>query len=184
MNADHTASKLPGLDTVRAEVGDILRAVSQAQLHETAETLSASNAVFLTGKGRSGLVGQAFAMRLMQLGLRAHVVGEATAPAVGPGDLVVAVSGSGATACTLHVVEAAKRHGAKVFAVTAEPHSPLATLADGMLVIPRPAQPSRQPGMTFFEQAALLALDAVVLLLMERLGATEESLLARHANLE
>ncbi|KPK61431.1 MAG: hypothetical protein AMK73_07960, partial [Planctomycetes bacterium SM23_32] len=37
-----------------------------------------ANRVFVTGKGRSGLVAECFAMRLMQMGFDAHVPGEAT----------------------------------------------------------------------------------------------------------
>lgn len=187
MNARDEADMLAdpaALDAVASEVREILTGVSAKQMARLAEGVEVASAIFVTGQGRSGLVGQAFAMRLMQLGFRAHVAGEATAPAIGQGDLLVAISGSGSTACTVHIAEAARRHGARVFAVTADPGAELGDLADEALVIPRPARESRQPGMTFFEQATLLVLDAVVLELMARIGADQDALLARHANLE
>ncbi len=46
--------------------------------------------VLVVGAGRSGLVGRAFAMRLMHLGFRSYVLGETITPSVGEGDLVVA----------------------------------------------------------------------------------------------
>jgi len=162
----------------------VLGKVSAGQVTSLADAVRAARAIFVIGRGRSGLMAQAFAMRLMQLGLQAHVVGDATCPAIGEGDILVAISGSGTTQSTVHIAQRALQHGARVFAVTNVPDSPLADCAGDMLVVPSPAQESRQPGMTFFEQSALLVLDAVVVELMSRMGVTDAALLARHANLE
>lgn len=180
-----SSSDLPDpLRAVLADLTDVLGKVPAEQIASLAGAVEAARAVFVTGRGRSGLMAQAFAMRLMQLGLKAHVVGDATCPAIGAGDLLVAVSGSGATESTVHIAQRAARHGARVFAVTGAPESPLAQCSRDMLVVPPPEQESRQPGMTFFEQAALLLLDAVVVELMGRMGVTDAALLARHTNLE
>jgi 6-phospho-3-hexuloisomerase len=140
-------------------------------------------------------------MRLVHLGLTAHVVGEATAPGLGRGDLLVAASGSGGTKTVLAWADAAKNRGAEVAAITADAESPLARRADISITIPapskaeqspdHPASPgseSLQPGGTLFEQALLVFFDCMVLELGRRRGWSAEelggSLRKRHSNLE
>ena len=53
--------------------------------------------VFIYGSGRSGLAGQLFAVRLVQLGLDVHFVGEMTTPIIGPDDLCILISNTGRT---------------------------------------------------------------------------------------
>jgi 6-phospho 3-hexuloisomerase len=74
--------------------------------------------ILVVGAGRSGLVGKAFAMRLMHLGFNIYVMGETITPAFGVGDLVFVISGSGSTTLPLTVAKMAKSLGAKVLAVT------------------------------------------------------------------
>jgi 6-phospho-3-hexuloisomerase len=81
--------------------------------------------------------------------------------------------------------------GARVFAVTAVPDSPMARLADETIVISapskrsaRPARESAQYGGSLFEQALLVLLDAVSLEIGRRLGRAPQDLDSRHANLE
>ena len=61
--------------------------------------------VLMLGAGRSGLVARAFALRLVHLGFNVYVQGETITPAIGKGDLVVAISGSGT--CLLYTSDAA-----------------------------------------------------------------------------
>ena len=69
------------LRAVGAEVSGVLAAVSGRQLAEAAELLAdRGRRWFFCGQGRSGLVAQMVAMRLMHVGFEAHVVGEATSP--------------------------------------------------------------------------------------------------------
>jgi hexulose-6-phosphate isomerase (EC 5.-.-.-) len=70
--------------------------------------------ILVVGAGRSGLVGKAFAMRLMHLGFNVYVVGETITPSISEGDVLVAVSGSGSTQIVLSVASAAKRAKAQV----------------------------------------------------------------------
>jgi 6-phospho-3-hexuloisomerase len=48
---------------------------------------------FCSGQGRSGLVAQMVAMRLMHVGFDVHAVGEPTAPSIREGDGLVMISG-------------------------------------------------------------------------------------------
>jgi 6-phospho-3-hexuloisomerase len=174
------------MDEIRAKVLDEVRqALAGINDHEErgfVDAIVAAREIFITGRGRSGLVGGAFANRLAHLGKRAHVVGEATTPAISAGDLLVVCSGSGRTPGPLLNAQQAIEAGAQVWAVTQDPSSPLAAAAGHMVRIP--AVPSSQPGASAFEQALLLFLDAVIVRLMARLGETEQTMLARHSRLE
>ncbi len=156
--------------------------------------------VLVMGAGRSGLVGKAFAMRLMHLGFNVYVLGETTTPSIGEGDLVVAISGSGRTRLIVTAAEAAKKVNAKIAAITSYPDSPLGQIADVVVEIPGRTKTApdidyfaRQilgiheplaPLGTLFEDTALVFLDGVVVEIMHRLGKKEADLRARHANIE
>jgi len=154
------------------------------------EAILGARGAFCSGQGRSGLMVKAFAMRLVHLGLNAHVVGETTTPAIGPGDLLIAATGSGRTRTTLAIVEAARERGARIACLTAHPVSPIAHASDlvvelhGPLSWDAPHGKSIQPPGSLFEQALLLFCDGVVMTLMERLGTTEDEMRARHTKLE
>lgn len=156
--------------------------------------------VFVTGAGRSGLVARAFAMRLMHLGFNVYVMGETIIPPISPGDVLVAVSGSGRTRTVVAVAEASKAAGAKIIALTSYPDSPLAKLADIIVRIPGRTKLAKEedylirqvmglheplaPLGTLFEITALIFLDGIIVELMSKLGITEEDMKERHANVE
>jgi 6-phospho-3-hexuloisomerase len=184
MRFDATVNKV--LSEVQACLGEI----EQRRVREFIRALGSARRVFVTGQGRSGLVGRAFAMRLMHLGFRAHVVGEATTPAIRKGDLLVAISASGSTSTTCHHAEAAQKAGAKVAALTATLSSPLAQAAHVLIEVPtvgravRPSPRSAQFSTTLFEQGTLLCLDALCLALMKQRKTPAAAMRGRHANLE
>jgi len=156
--------------------------------------------IMVVGAGRSGLVGRAFAMRLMHLDFNVHVIGETITPAVERDDILFAVSGSGETTAVVTAAKIAKRMGAKVIALTTYPRSPLGRDADHIVVIPGRSKVaskkdyfSRQilgvheplaPLGTLFELSATIFLDGLIVELMNRLGQTEEDMKRRHATIE
>lgn len=169
--------------TVRDETAATLAAISGEQItHATAMLAEPGRRWFCSGQGRSGLVAQMTAMRLMHLGFDAHAVGEATAPSTGDGDGLLALSGSGETAVTVHLARLARDAGARILAVTAEGTSTLAGLAHTVVEIP--ARGSSQFGGTLFEQSALLVLDALILDLTARSPHAHTTMRARHTNLQ
>src|SRR6202453_1582691 len=125
------------------ELERTLAAVSDAEIAVAQRMILAANRVFVMGAGRTGLALKMAAMRLMHLGLVVHVAGEVTSPAIGRGDLLLVASGSGTTAGPLHAAEVAVKAGARVLALTATPASKLATLAQGVVVIPAAAKQDR-----------------------------------------
>ncbi len=171
------------------EVGEVLAQVEEADVTLFVNELLRAKQVFVTGEGRSGLVGKCFAMRLMHLGLPSHFVGEVVAPPIGPGDLLVAISGSGSTAVTLTVTEQALAAGAKPLLISSKRDSPIGRLAHHVLVVPGQTRvdtehcSSIQPMGSLAEQSVHLLLDAVVVMLMVRLGVQAEEMRARHTNL-
>ncbi|RLG88377.1 MAG: 6-phospho-3-hexuloisomerase [Thermoprotei archaeon] len=164
------------------------------------KTYKENRKVLVIGAGRSGLVGKAFAMRLMHIGFNVYVLGETIVPALSPGDLVIAISGSGRTKLVVTAAEVAKGLGAKVVAITSFPDSPLGKLADLVIRVPGRTKISAEddynirqllgiyeplaPLGTLFELTALITLDSVISELMNRLGISEEDLRKRHANIE
>ena len=101
---------------------------------------------------------------------------------VGQGDHMVALSNSGGTAVTLHLARLATQHGADLPAVCSRPHSELARLASATLVVP--VTTSTQFGGSFFEQCALILLDALILQLTADDADSYRRMAERHANLE
>jgi len=156
--------------------------------------------IFVVGMGRSGFVGRAFALRLMNMSFDVYVVGETITPAAEKGDILIAISGSGETKGTVSAAEVAKEIGARVVAITSHPESTLGRMADHVVVVKgrtkvaeRKDYIARQitgemeplgPLGTMFENACMVFLDSLIVELMARLGITEDEIRKRHANIE
>lgn len=169
--------------TVCDEVAGVLSAVSRDQVSKAAHLLAdRERRWFFCGQGRSGLVAQMVAMRLMHVGFEAHVVGEATAPSIGNGDGLMAFSGSGETPTTLHFARLAHELDAQILAVTTSADSTLARLAQARIDLPTSG--TQQFGGTLYEQGALLVLDALALKLTAADPGAYAVMRARHANLQ
>ncbi|NPV49026.1 MAG: 6-phospho-3-hexuloisomerase [Armatimonadetes bacterium] len=182
---------MPFSSVVPQEIAQVMARVSSEEVERLTQAIQEAEAVYVCGAGRSLLMMKAFAMRLVHLGLNAYVVGETITPAIERGHLLIAGTGSGQTRTTLAMVEAARERQARVAAITAHADSPVARQADLVVQIPAPVpgsasgpRLSQQPPGSLFEQCLLLLCDSIVMLLMDRLGVTEESMLSRHTKLE
>lgn len=167
----------------------VLLDVKDDEVRKLLDAIVAANGIQVFGMGRMKCAVRAFVMRLMHMGLNAHVVYDTTCPNIGPGDLLIA-NGACTTICYT-VMSFAKRSGAKVAAITANPHSKAAKLCDfivnlrGQVHGGRPYEiPSIQPMAALFEQAIFVFEDIVIQLLMKRLGITSEQMAKRHTNLD
>jgi 6-phospho-3-hexuloisomerase len=180
------------LDRIVGEVRCVLARVSPAEAESFIKELERANRIFCFGAGRSGFVLRTFCMRLMQLGFTVYYVGETITPRIQPGDLLIAVSGSGETGHTCGLIKQAQNRQARTVALTAHRQSAIGLLADLTLVIPGTTkltlskeEDSHQCPGSLFEQAAFLFLEAIVMQLFHlRLGRDQEQMLARHADLE
>jgi 6-phospho-3-hexuloisomerase len=97
------------------------------------------------------------------------------------------------TPSLLAVTEKAANIGARILLFTIDATSPIAQLADCVVVIPAlspkvresaPSGKSIQPMGSLFEQCLFLLLDALVLALMQERKITSAEMFRRHANLE
>lgn len=171
-------------DYLLERVGRLFQEDYEVPVQEALALVAAAPKVFVYGVGRSGLVGKAFAMRMVQLGLRVFFIGETITPIVEPKDVVVIISRTGETMSAIQTANIVRRVGGYVVAVTARPHSKLAHAAS--LVIPLAEERDREankyaPLGTLFEEGAFVFFDSFVSLLMEKLGQTEEDMRKRHA---
>lgn len=153
--------------------------------------------IYIIGAGRSGLVARAFGMRLVHLRKKVFIVGETITPALRRGDGLIAVSGSGKTSWVVETARVSKSLGGKVAAVTSNPESDIARIADVLVVIRSEVIPRNvndyttrelmgiplPPLGSLFEISALIFFEACVLELMRRLGIEEEEMKKLHANL-
>lgn len=178
------------ISLVLAEIADTSAHISALQLDGAASELSRAGRVFVAGAGRSGLVLRMAAMRLMHLGLVVHVAGDTTTPAIREGDLLLVASGSGTTSGVVKAAETASKAQARIVAFTANPGSPLAGLADAVVVLPAQQKTdhgsgvSRQYSGSLFEQVLFVATEALFQSLWDTANVPAEQLWLRHANLE
>lgn len=170
-------------DKILGELGAILHQTDGKKVDEFVDVIISAERIFLTGMGRSGLIIRPFAMRLMQLGLEVYIVGDATTPALRSGDLLIAISGSGETKITQYIASRAKELGAKVFLLTVNGKSSIGNISDRVIVLPSSPQPVL-PLRSAFESASHIFLEAIVMMIMEKLNITQQEMMERHSNLE
>ncbi len=156
--------------------------------------------ILIIGVGRSGLIGRAFAMRLMHLDFDVYVMGETITPAIGKGDLIIAISGSGTTKLAVTAAEIGKEVGAKIIAVTSHPDSDLGKISDHVVQIRGRTKIAKErdyflrqltgvheplaPLGTIFELSAMIFFDSLIAELIQRLGKSEGELKKKHATIE
>ena len=179
------------VDRLLAEIKGVLGSIDDASVRRFVEAVLQAERIVVYGAGRMGIMSSAFAMRLAQLGLRSHVLGDATTPGIGQGDLLILASGSGETQTVHEVAVLGKQHGAHLALITARPDSRIGRLADVIVQYSVPTkdgtgvQPaSVQPMTTVADQSLLILFDIIVLLLMQATRQTPEDLWRRHRNLE
>lgn len=128
-------------------------------------------------------------MRLMHIGYQDYVMGETITPSIQKGDTWVAISGSGTTKGIITDTQVAKKLGLDIIALTSDATSPLAQLADCVIVIPGATKTgagikSVQLLSTLFDQTVHITLDALTLKLAQRDETSNEDALHEHVNVE
>lgn len=176
---------------IAEEISASVQQINAGQIEELIARIVQSDAIFLAGGGRSGLMIRAFAMRLMQMGYKVHVVGDTVTPAIGARDLLIIGSGSGETQSLVSMAQKAKGIGSAVAVVTVNPESRIGKLSDAIVRLPGTTKEQNQgslvtvqPMASLFEQTMLIVLDGVILRLMEMKELHSENMFGLHANLE
>jgi 6-phospho-3-hexuloisomerase len=176
------------LDELRIIVGRM----DDEAVDRACEMISTARRVVVFGCGREGLQIRGFAMRLFHLGRNVAVVGDMTAPAVGPGDLFVATIGPGELSTALALLQVARTAGATILVLTAQPAGPAGTFADFILTIPAqtmaddqgPNASSIRPMGSLYEGALFIVFEVMVAKLRAKLKTSPEVMRANHTNLE
>ena len=144
--------------------------------------------VFIAAAGRSKMVANMFAMRLMHCGLNVQVVGETTTAPICRFDSLLLVSGSGETKQLINFAEKADEVGSDILLVTASPTSTLRYIADEIFQIGSSSRvlsaDKNLPLGSRFELATMIFFETVILNFMEQLKLTEDNLRNCHTNLE
>ena len=138
----------------------------------TLELLDGARRIHLVGVGASSLVARDFSYKLMKLGRNvlhdsdSHVQ-MANAATLGPGDVLFALSYSGASIETLRIAELARKRGTTVIAVTGLHDNPLSRVADICLYTIADEERARSSSITA-RDAQLTLTDLLFILLVQR----------------
>ena len=150
---------------------------------------------FLLASGRSGMILQCFATRLVHLGAEVHMITNlASIPALRKKDILIVLSGSGTTKIVVSLLEtyvnAVKPFG--VVAITSHPDTIIGRIGDITIkLIGRTKKDTDKisadtailtPEGTQFEIAAFVYLDAIIAELAVKLGKSNEDMLMQHSS--
>ncbi len=175
------------------EVGAVFAALPPNAADRMCDGILGAKRIACFGVGREGLMVRALCMRLMHLGLDAHVVGDMTTPPIGPGDLLIVTAGPGGFSTAMALLGVARSAGATTMVVTAQPEGDAPRQADIVVHLPSQTmandqgdgeQTSLLPMGSLFEAVELLFFDLVSILLRERTEQSPEQMRNRHTNLE
>jgi len=174
-----------------SEIGSVLSALASDAADRMCDEILSARRIACYGVGREGLMMKALCMRLMHLGLDAHVVGDMTTPPVGTGDLVIASAGPGVFSTVMALLKVARDAGARTMVVTAQPAGPAPAAADVVIELPaqtmandRSGPASLLPMGSLYEAAQLVFFDLISILLREKTGQSPDQMRERHTNLE
>jgi 6-phospho-3-hexuloisomerase/3-hexulose-6-phosphate synthase/6-phospho-3-hexuloisomerase len=169
------------------KISGILGATDDSYDQKLVQMLDKAKRIFVSGAGRSKLVGNFFAMRLVHSGYDVSVVGEIVTPSIKTGDLLIIISGSGETEQLIAFTKSAKKVGADIVLISAKSSSTIGDMADAVFQIGRDDLYGKVVGMpmgTVFELSTLFFLEATISHVIHEKGIPEEEMRSRHANLE
>ncbi|XKM13561.1 6-phospho-3-hexuloisomerase [Orbaceae bacterium ac157xtp] len=180
---NHKLTLTNSLQTIFNELEQNRIELQNVDVNPIVKLLVQAKHIFVAGAGRSGVVITAFANRLMHLGFSVSIINEITKPKASNDDVLVLNSGSGCTESLITAAKKAKKLDMKVIVFTMNEGSPLALLADQVIILPK-IEMSKQPMGSAYEQLSFIVFDALILLLMGELNQTNEMMANRHANIE
>jgi 6-phospho-3-hexuloisomerase len=176
------------LERIVEEIQGVIARMDENDLERAMALITKGSRIYAAGEGRSGFQARSFAMRMMHIGYTSYMMGETICPSMREGDVLLAISGSGKTRRTVEDAEAAKKLGVRVIAVTSKSDSPLASVADAVIVVPGrvkgESSGSIQLLSSLFDQSVHIALDALCLMLSRRDDVSDADANANHANVE
>src|SRR5215813_1381836 len=119
-----------------SEIGSVFDRVAVGTPDRMCDEILRARRVACYGVGREGLMMKALCMRLMHLGLDAHVAGDMTTPPLGQGDLLIASAGPGFFSTVMALLGEARKAGSRIMIVTAQPDGVVPRAADVLIHLP------------------------------------------------
>ena len=172
------------LDYILENIQKAISSIDTAVIDKFIDDLLSAKKIFIYGSGRSGLAGQFFAVRLVQLGLDVHFVGDMTTPIIGKNDLTIVVSRTGETMSGVQTANIARRVGSNVTCVTSHRSSKLAHASNTTIHIPSKddiESAEHAPLGTLFEESVNIFFDSIIPAMMKKLNMDERAMKKRHA---
>ncbi len=169
------------------KISEILDATDNTYAEKITGMFDGAKRIFISGAGRSKLVGNFLGMRLMHSGYDVSMVGEIVTPSIRNGDLLIVISGSGETEQLIAFTNKAKEVGARIVLISSRAESTIGDIADGVFQIGKQELYQKVKGMpmgTVFELSTLCFLEALVSHLVWEKEIPEEKMRERHANME
>lgn len=178
-------SEMKAPSELEAYCNRAISSVDDGLKNKLIDSIITSRRTFIYGSGRSGLIGQLFAVRLVQLGFDVHFVGEMTTPIITKDDLTLLISNTGRTSSVVQTAEIAKNVvGAKVISITGNADCSLAKISDVNIAFDIEENEETKkiaPLGTVFEDSAHLFFECLVCDIMEKENISEEEMRNRHA---
>jgi DNA-binding MurR/RpiR family transcriptional regulator len=166
-------------------VEDTAQQLDVEALHRVIESLVSARRVDIYGVGASAFVGLDLQMKLHRIGHVAFSWGDphvalTSAALLGPEDVAIGISHTGATQDTVDALVQARANGATTVAVTNFPRSPLASIADEVLTTAA-RETTFRSGATASRLAQLTVIDCVFVGVAQRtFDSTQRALALTH----
>ncbi len=181
-------------EMANSALGDVKKVCEKIST-EAAEAMCAeilkAKRIACYGVGREGLMIKALCMRLMHLGLDAHVTGDMTTPPLGKGDLLIVSAGPGYFSTVSALAGTAQKAGSRVMAVTAQSDGDVPKQADTVVCLPAQTMADDKSGGqsilpmgSLYEIVQIVFFDIISIMLREKTGQSPEEMRSRHTNLE
>ena len=149
--------------------------------------LTHADCVFLAGSGRGADTARIFARRMTALGKEVHIAGEATAPAIRRGDVMIIFASAQDTRSMALIAKKAYQAEATIAVFSPTASSPIADLASIVIPITRPEPDliaSQQTASVLFDQVCMVLADTLAVQVSKKMNMPYESLMRNGGNFE
>lgn len=173
------------------EIREALKDLDYDTLWKMVAEIHGANRIFFHSVGRPYNNMKNFAMYLKHFGYKHHIIGDATCPAIKPGDILFIVSGTGETETDIRMAQKCKEIGdIKILLATAAEKSTLGDLADLQIRFncPLPGVESDvksvQPIGSLFDECVIYGLDWALRICCQKHLGRRNGAGPMHSNLE
>ena len=153
-------------------IADTARTIDRSALAAAVDLVAAARRIDVVGVGASAVVALDLQQKLHRIGLIAFCWSDThaaltAAALLGPADVMIGVSHTGATRDTAEAIREASAHGASTIGLTSAPRSPLALQVD-VLLVTAARETTFRSGATSSRIAALTVVDVLFVAVAQR----------------